>query len=133
MITNSLQWRALAVELCLTVLFGIWTYLIGRQYLPLLTFLITCASLAIILRLTNRWIYERSYLVCAILGVVSGFCASLVALAVVVYVSYGEAQFGSRFDASVKVYPIVSLGWLYSAVLFVLRRWFFTHEKGVGS
>ena len=106
-----------------TLLFGIWIYLIGRQFLPLLMFAVSVSCCAIIMYSIWRWLNEGSLWLTLSVGALVGYFSSIVAVAIVTFTIYGASQFVGRFfPTSLYIYPSVALGWLYGMILVALQK-----------
>jgi len=109
--------------LAATSVFGIWIYLIGRQFLPLLMLAVCVSCFAALTYSIKGWLNRAPAFQALIIGACIGYFSSIVAAAVVTFVIYGSDQFANRFfPSSLYVYPLASLGWLYGSTMIALLK-----------
>lgn len=104
-----------------TVAFGIWLHIIGRQYLPAMLLSVNLISFGLIAYVAWPCLRKRALILRLLAGACIGYLASVVSAAVVTLALYDSSQFIERFfPSSLYVYPFISLGWLYGVVIVAL-------------
>lgn len=107
-----------------TLALWFWLSLIGSQQEPLLLLLMFLAFFGVISYLLWHSISKRSFLLQAAIGAVIGYAASVVSAAANEVMLRGLDQFVSRdFTQNLYLYPTMSLGWLYGAVVLIVLCW----------
>lgn len=121
----------LTLAAVVTIAHGVWIYLIGRQYLPMLLFASGIILFGLSVYLMWPKLQKMSLWLKMAVGAGIGYVASIISVAVVILILYGADQFIDRFfPSSLYVYPAISLGWLYGAFVVAAVDWRHELPKG---
>ncbi|WP_460709311.1 hypothetical protein [Lysobacter terrae] len=121
---SSTNRTKLIFTLFITAAYGLWFHLIGRQYSPFLMFLSCIAFVGTAILLLRPRLRKFSLWPQLFLGACIGYFASIFSAAVTTLALYGPDQLVARlFPSSLYVYPAISFGWLYGAIVVAILAW----------